>query len=102
MLSCKCLCPHASLRLLTGGPKFRMADVTYNTASFPALVRTLSSLVKQSATPPLIILGYKERDPEERMLWDLAEGIGIYFTKVGERPGAGGAAVEVWIGDVRS
>ena len=78
-----------------------MADVTYNTASFPALIKTLRSILGlrcSSARAPLILLGYKERDPAERTLWDLARAIGIQLEKVGERPGAGGEPVEVWIG----
>ena len=77
-----------------------MADVTYNTASFPSLVRTLSSLLRLSPPerPPVVLLGYKERDPEERTLWDMAKAIGVSFEKVGERIGAGRESVEIWIG----
>ncbi|KAI8996624.1 putative methyltransferase-domain-containing protein [Trametes punicea] len=77
-----------------------MADVTYNTASFPSLVRTLSSLIHLSppSRPPLVVLGYKERDPAERTLWNMTKDIGVTFEQVGERKGAGGQAVEVWIG----
>ncbi|KAF9499516.1 hypothetical protein BDN71DRAFT_1463970 [Pleurotus eryngii] len=77
-----------------------MADVTYNTASFPALVKTLERLVKlsvRSGKQPLILLGYKERDEAERTLWDMVKEIGIDFQKVGEREGAGGFPVEIWI-----
>ena len=78
-----------------------MADVTYNTASFPALVRTLSRLLRLSPPdhPPIVVLGYKERDPEERTLWDMAKGIGVSFERVGERIGAGRDPVEIWIGE---
>jgi len=85
-----------------------MADVTYNTASFPALIRTMKYLVNlydpslksQHLQSPLILLGYKERDPAERTLWELAEEIGIFFQKVEGIAGAGGAAIEVWCGRV--
>lgn len=82
-----------------------MADVTYNNASFPALVGTLSRLIVFSmsvapAKPPLIILGYKERDVAERALWEMAEKIGIHFEEVARIPGAEGTAVEVWVGTV--
>jgi hypothetical protein len=81
-----------------------MADVTYNTASFPSLIQTLSSLIalnaKQRVKPPTILLGYKERDPAERTLWEMAREIGIVFDKVGERAGSGGNEVEVWAGRV--
>lgn len=82
-----------------------MADVTYNNASFPALVGTLSRLLmfSTSVTPaktPLIILGYKERDVAERALWEMAEKIGIHFEEVARIPGAEGTAVEVWVGTV--
>ena len=80
-----------------------MADVTYNTASFPALVRTLHNLLRlsfssgtESRPGPMVLMGYKERDAEERTLWGLASDIGLQFEKVGERVGAGGAPVEVW------
>ncbi|KAF9461535.1 putative methyltransferase-domain-containing protein [Collybia nuda] len=79
-----------------------MADVTYNTASFPALVRTLSSVLNLSSSPPLVLLGYKERDEAERTLWDLAREVGLEFEKIGERKGAGGAPVEVWLGYISS
>ncbi len=77
-----------------------MADVTYNTASFPALVRTLDALIRLSppGRSPTIIMGYKERDPEERTLWDMAKTVGVTFERVGERTGAGREPVEIWIG----
>ena len=81
-----------------------MADVTYNTASFPALVRTLAALVSLSppeSPGPVIVLGYKERDAEERTLWDLVKEVGISLERVGERSGAGREPVEVWIGSCR-
>lgn len=78
-----------------------MADVTYNTASFPSLVRTLSKLLRISAKPPVVILGYKERDPAERTLWEMAREIGITFDKIGERNGAGGAPIEIWVGTLK-
>jgi predicted nicotinamide N-methyase len=82
-----------------------MADVTYNTASFPALVGTLSRLIMFSMNvaptkSPLIILGYKERDVAERTLWEMAEKIGIRFEEVAQIPGAVGTPVEVWVGTV--
>lgn len=80
-----------------------MADVTYNTASFPSLIRTVSSLIEHtkamSQPPPLIVLGYKERDPDERTLWSMMKDqLGVTLRQVGECPGSGGAPVEVWIG----
>lgn len=77
-----------------------MADVTYNTSSFSALVRTLSSLIAMSAKRPLVLLGYKERDEAERTIWVMAEEIGIHFRKVDEIVGSGGDPIEVWIGEV--
>ncbi|KAI0630629.1 putative methyltransferase-domain-containing protein [Trametes polyzona] len=84
----------------TGFDAIVMADVTYNTASFPSLVRTLSSLIRLSSPhkTPIIILGYKERDAAERTLWDMVREIGITFEQVGQRAGAGGQAIEIWIG----
>ncbi|KAF7370636.1 hypothetical protein MSAN_00696600 [Mycena sanguinolenta] len=73
-----------------------MADVTYNTASFPSLVRTLQNLVNLSSKRPRILLGYKERDPGERALWGITEAAGIALQQVGQVPGAGGNVVEIW------
>ena len=78
----------------------RMADVTYNTASFGALVRTLDNLLRlceSSSNSPMVLIGYKERDAAERTLWDMVSEIGLNLEKVGERVGAGGAPVEVWV-----
>jgi len=82
----------------------RMADVTYNTASFPSLCRTLSTLTKlNSATskPPTILLGYKQRDESEREFWSMMSAVGIEFEKIGKRVGSGeDAPVEIWSGRV--
>lgn len=77
-----------------------MADVTYNIASFPALVCTVSEIINCSAntTPPLVLLGYKERDTAERTFWDFMKGAGIELVKVAAVIGAGGAPVEIWLG----
>ncbi|KAG2127567.1 putative methyltransferase-domain-containing protein [Suillus bovinus] len=82
-----------------------MADVTYNAASFYSLIETLSRLIIFSmsiapAKPPLIILGYKERDVAERTLWEMTKKIGIHFEEVAQIPGAEGKPVEVWVGTV--
>jgi protein N-lysine methyltransferase METTL21D len=82
-----------------------MADVTYNPSSFPPLVRTISSLVAHTAArskpPPLIVLAYKERDPDERSLWIIIKDeLGVEFQQVGECIGAGGVPIEFWIGSV--
>lgn len=74
-----------------------MADVTYNTSSFPSLVRTLSTLVTSSDSSPILLLGYKERHPDERVLWTMTKAIGLEFLKVGQKDGAGDAPVEIWI-----
>lgn len=76
-----------------------MADVSYNTSSFPALSRTISNLVRLGSDPPLIVLGYKERDEAERTFWDMMTQIGIHFERVGERIGAGSLPVEIWLGN---
>jgi protein N-lysine methyltransferase METTL21D len=78
----------------------RMADVTYNTDSFPALVRTLRALISacHPLDSPLIVMGYKERDPSERSLWDMTKEIGIVLEKIGERKGCGYPPVEIWVG----
>ncbi|KAI9440757.1 putative methyltransferase-domain-containing protein [Lactarius indigo] len=85
-----------------------MADVAYNTSSFPALLSTLASLLALSgdgdgaaagAREPLVLLAYKERDPGERRLWDMmARQVGIVLERVGNEAGAGGPPVEIWMG----
>ncbi|KAF7308808.1 Rhomboid domain-containing protein [Mycena kentingensis (nom. inval.)] len=73
-----------------------MADVTYNTASFPALVRTIKSLVNLGETPPKVVMGYKERDAAERELWPMLLEIGVELKRVGEVEGSGGTPIEIW------
>lgn len=78
-----------------------MADVTYNTSSFPSLVRTLDKLLRlgndgEVHLAPTVLLGYKERDASERTLWEMITHIGLHFDKIGVRPGAGEPPVEIW------
>lgn len=86
-----------------------MADVAYNTSSFPALLSTLASLLAlydhgdgtvAEAREPLVLLAYKERDPGERRLWDMmTSSVGIALEQVSSEAGAGGAPVEIWMGE---
>ncbi|KAJ7504410.1 putative methyltransferase-domain-containing protein [Mycena galericulata] len=73
-----------------------MADVSYNTASFPSLVRTVKGLVNLNEKKPRVVVGYKERDVSERELWAMLDTAGIKLTLVGRRRGSGGMAVEIW------
>ncbi|KAJ7434215.1 hypothetical protein B0H11DRAFT_2119071 [Mycena galericulata] len=73
-----------------------MADVSYNTASFPSLVRTVKGLVNLNEKKPRVVVGYKERDMSERELWAMLDTAGIKLTLVGRRRGSGGMAVEIW------
>lgn len=87
---------------LKNDESYSMADVTYNTASFGSLVRTLKGIVEIGKTtrkgrPLYVLLGYKERDVEERVLWDMVYEIGLDFKHIGDVPGTGGPPVEVWI-----
>jgi len=92
-----------NIQAIEGGfDAIMMADITYNTSSFPSLIRTISNLVRLGTKPPMLLLGYKERDVAERTLWNMAKDIGVVFERVGERRGAGGAPVEVWIGTVET
>ncbi|KAG8997194.1 hypothetical protein FRB94_011141 [Tulasnella sp. JGI-2019a] len=77
-----------------------MADVTYNQDMFPALLRTLTSMLSgsQGSTAAKILMGYKERDAKERGLWDLARASGIIFEQVGVVAGRSSPPVEIWIG----
>ena len=81
----------------------RMADVTYNTASFSALIETLSRLIqlckhKRKGRPPKVLMGYKERHRDERSLWDRAKAIDLHFQQIAQVDGAGGNPVEIWLG----
>jgi hypothetical protein len=89
---------YVHLGIFAGGPPIvhRMADVTYNTASFPSLVRSLKKLVNLSPKRPRVLLGYKERDSGERALWGMAGEAEITLQQVGQIPGGGGMAVEIW------
>jgi hypothetical protein len=138
--------PHPSLSFCTMFPH-RMADVAYNTSSFPALLRTLASLLALSNAQrshrddddvandagdddpepgsqerdsekvddrdcergcgghddPLVLLAYKERDPAERLLWDMmTRETGVVLKCVGRQAGAGGLPVEIWLGKRKS
>lgn len=86
-----------------------MADVTYNTDMFSALLRTLHALVHlhtlstssdpvSKGQPPTIVLAYKERDQAERALFVLARGVGVNFELISMIPGAGGNPIEIYIG----
>ncbi|KAF9244653.1 putative methyltransferase-domain-containing protein [Melanogaster broomeanus] len=93
----------SQVQLDTGLDAIIMADVTYNTSSFPALIGTLSRLIefsksKRNGRQPMILLGYKERHVDERSLWERVKEINVHFEKVGEAKGAGGNPVEVWVG----
>jgi hypothetical protein len=79
--------------------------VTYNTASFPHLLKTLLSLLNPPATEsgtqitPLLLLAYKQRDPGERELWDLLKSKGVGMVKIDEVKGAEDEGVtEIWVG----
>jgi hypothetical protein len=50
----------------------------------------------------VILLGYKERDETGRSFWGFAAEAGIRFQKIGEREGAGGAPVEIWLGHFKA
>lgn len=74
------------------------ADVTYNTASFPSLLKTLTSLLSHARAPKLL-LAYKERDPGERELWGLLEQRGVMLELVGKIRGAEeDGQVEIYVG----
>lgn len=76
-----------------------MADVTYNTSSFPSLLRTVDSVLRL-APGCEVVLAYKERHETERGIWGMFESIGLRMQKVDQIYGFGGAQVEVWLGGV--
>jgi hypothetical protein len=46
-----------------------------------------------------VLLAYKERDPAERLLWDMmTRETGVVLECVGRQAGAGGLPVEIWLG----
>jgi protein N-lysine methyltransferase METTL21D len=48
---------------------------------------------------PAGVAGIQERDPAERELWDMmARETGIVLECVAKQAGAGGLAVEIWLG----
>ena len=77
-----------------------MADVCYNTDSFPALIRTLKRLFKlPTGALPLALMAYKERDPEERAVFQLAKKhCGVVFELVGTVSGLRGEEIEIYVG----
>ncbi|EJU01127.1 hypothetical protein DACRYDRAFT_53600, partial [Dacryopinax primogenitus] len=80
-----------------------MSDVTYNTASFSALLKTMRSLRQLSRdanVDTLAVLAYKERDIAERELWAMMEKEGFQFAKLEEITGHGGQPVELWFAQV--
>lgn len=86
-----------------------MADVTYNTDIFPALIQTLGRIRHATLGPseptngterhkaPPILLAYKERDQAERALFDLSNEIDVQFKLLSYIPGAGGNPIEVYV-----
>lgn len=87
-----------------GTPMVIAADVTYNTASFPALVATLERLLKPEQSggeKPLLLLAYKQRDAAERDLWTMLSERGIGTVLVDKVRGAEEEGqVEIWVAGV--
>jgi hypothetical protein len=85
------------------GPNRSAADVTYNTASFPALVSTLTSLLKpERGERPEFLLAYKQRDAAERDLWGLLDAQGIKLERIDTIQGSSAdGAVELWLARAR-
>jgi hypothetical protein len=83
---------------------FSAADVTYNTASFPHLLKTLCALLKATShivagKQPVVLLAYKQRDVAEKGLWALLDDEGIIMEPVSTVRGAEEEGpVEIWIG----
>lgn len=75
-----------------------MADVTYNTSSFPFLIGVLEKLSKIRSDPPVVLLAYKERDPDERKLWAMTQSIGLELEKIEQIDGSEGAPIEIYEG----
>lgn len=94
-----CTVGHLNIRISYSPlKKNSMSDVAYNTDSFPALVSTTSKLLQIGETPPVILLGYKERDEAERSLWNMMENIGVHLEMIGLRRGFADPPIEIWYG----
>ena len=76
-----------------------MADVTYNTSSFPSLLRTVDSILRLAPSCQ-VVLAYKERHEAEGEIWGMFEGVGLRMQKIDQVHGFGGAEVQVWLGGV--
>ena len=84
--------------------------MTYNTSSFPSLLKTLIALLNPDHIPqttrndssrkPLLLLAYKERDPAERELWGMLAAKGVEMVLVDTVQGAEGdrGETEIWVG----
>jgi len=75
--------------------------VTYNTASFLSLVKTVTDLLNPPAGPtnPILLLAYKQRDPAERELWVMLEEKGVDLQMVDKVKGSeDDGEVEIWVG----
>ena len=74
--------------------------MTYNTASFPPLLSTLTSLLKpKDGARPTLLLAYKQRDAAERDLWGQLEAEGIKLEQVDTIQGSEEeGVVEIWLG----
>lgn len=76
--------------------------MTYNTAVFPAFIKTVAALMQNanaSGRHPPLLLAYKQRDPGERELWTMLEEEHIEMVLLDKVQGAEAeGAVEVWLG----
>lgn len=76
----------------------RLADVTYNRDVFPALLRTLISLLQRGGGCTRVVMGYKQRDAAERTFWTASREMGVELEAVGRVGGVeDSAAVEIWM-----
>jgi len=72
-----------------------LADVTYNSDYFEALVSTVDRLLSPHT---LILLAYKERDTAEREFWNMLKSKSIILEQLDSIAGVEGAPVEIWFG----
>ncbi|KAG8907800.1 hypothetical protein FRC01_007562 [Tulasnella sp. 417] len=75
-----------------------LADVTYNRDVFPALLRTVISLLQRGGGCTRVVMGYKQRDAAERTFWTASREMGVELEAVGRVGGVDdSAAVEIWM-----
>lgn len=74
-------------------------ESNFNPNEPPVIVNTSDSdSAADHSLLPVVLLAYKERHPDERRLWAMANAIGLQLHEVSRVPGASGNPVEIYEG----